>query len=511
MAFPSPADPITGLDEVNDIVARAGISDKRKRNEAIRKGLYNQAGFQEEFSPQIGEARQPSQWIGAGRKVASNQGFDDDMNYYLGQPMQQIDKEWYYYGADDPSKGDYKVDPAYKNEWTARNRSAYTDYQTYELDLLRQAGASQDIINAEMAANQQAMAAYNQDPYWAKRPGETYFSDPSAYKDDPALMEAVRKGYTTLNDFTTEHNLRPAWFQDEGNSEYTVTGTNYNALGRALSEIGPAHPWSKAIMDEGNKYEDPDHIPAGELQGLAPVAGQDGVYRKVIAYGNDGTDDEDQVHAYYRKNSDGTYELLTMDGYVYSAPDREDGFLGDLAPILSIASIFVPGIGGTILQGILALNSFDKGDILGGIFGLAGLDFGSGSIMSNIMGDTGIGSALSGISEVTGIPVQALTSGAMGAIGALGKGGSPLSAGLSGALSSIFGQQLGSVTDMPWLGDAMKSASRMGLNNLFAEDEPKRKKTSKPGFDYAGYNRNVMPVLKPQQTRSLYRSLYLNS
>lgn len=93
----------TQLDQVNDVVQRLGFSDKRKRNQAMRSGMENPGAFQQENSGVIQEAQQPSDFMGAGRKLAANQNPDSIISSIFKGPLAQHGNEWYSYGDTDYS------------------------------------------------------------------------------------------------------------------------------------------------------------------------------------------------------------------------------------------------------------------------------------------------------------------------------------------------------------------------------------------------------------------------
>lgn len=93
----------TQLDQVNDVVQRLGFSDKRKRNQAMRSGMENPGAFQQENSGVIQEAQQPSDFMGAGRKLASNQNPDSSIASLFQGNLAKHGNEWYSYGDTDYS------------------------------------------------------------------------------------------------------------------------------------------------------------------------------------------------------------------------------------------------------------------------------------------------------------------------------------------------------------------------------------------------------------------------
>lgn len=97
----------TQLDQINDVVQRTGFSDKRKRNEAIRAGMENPGAFQEQNQGVIQEAQQPSEFMGAGRKLAMNQNPDQGIASLFQGNLAKHGNEWYSYGDTDYSNAQF--------------------------------------------------------------------------------------------------------------------------------------------------------------------------------------------------------------------------------------------------------------------------------------------------------------------------------------------------------------------------------------------------------------------
>lgn len=95
------------LDEVNDVVQRSGFSDKRRRNLAIRSGMENPGAFQEQNAGYIQEAQQPSEFVGAGRKLAANQNVDPNISSIFGGSLAKHGTDWYSYGNNDYSTAQF--------------------------------------------------------------------------------------------------------------------------------------------------------------------------------------------------------------------------------------------------------------------------------------------------------------------------------------------------------------------------------------------------------------------
>lgn len=94
------ADVFDSLEQVNDTVQQYGFSDKRKRNEAIRAGLSDPGNFSS-------AGTQPSDFLGAGRKMAANQNPDEGLVSLFGNSLKKTDDGWQYYGDTDYSTAQY--------------------------------------------------------------------------------------------------------------------------------------------------------------------------------------------------------------------------------------------------------------------------------------------------------------------------------------------------------------------------------------------------------------------
>ena len=94
------ADVFDSLEQVNDTVQQYGFSDKRKRNEAIRAGLSDPGAYNT-------TGTQPTEFLGAGRKMAANQNPDADLASLFGSSLKKTDEGWQYYGDTDYSTAQY--------------------------------------------------------------------------------------------------------------------------------------------------------------------------------------------------------------------------------------------------------------------------------------------------------------------------------------------------------------------------------------------------------------------
>ncbi len=95
-----------GLDQLSDIVNRAGVADKRRRNEMIRLGASDPTSFNTLYANQIQQAEQPTEFLGAGRKEYDPATADTGLIGALGGTTQQTKAgQNFYYGDFDLSKG----------------------------------------------------------------------------------------------------------------------------------------------------------------------------------------------------------------------------------------------------------------------------------------------------------------------------------------------------------------------------------------------------------------------
>ena len=93
---------------INDILQRSGVSsDKRKRNEAIRSGVASPDTFASQYSKEIAQAEQPSEFWGAGRKEAANQNVDSGIFNLFQGPLAKHGNQYFYYGDNDYSTAQF--------------------------------------------------------------------------------------------------------------------------------------------------------------------------------------------------------------------------------------------------------------------------------------------------------------------------------------------------------------------------------------------------------------------
>jgi len=130
-------DPLSGLDETQDVLSRAGFgSDKRKRRQALSQAGNAPSSFTSDFAPQIQEAQQPSEFWGAGRKLASNQNVDKELTDYVGGNLSKLGNEYYYYGDTDFSQDQNVQDQILKGGYKKTGKAVDTSILPYMPDTL---------------------------------------------------------------------------------------------------------------------------------------------------------------------------------------------------------------------------------------------------------------------------------------------------------------------------------------------------------------------------------------
>lgn len=96
-------DNVLPLDQIADAVNRAKIGNQKHKNEMMRLGTSDPTSFKSQFATQLSEQQQPSEFWGAGRKLAQNQNPDQEINDYVGDALPTLGGQRYYYGNVDYS------------------------------------------------------------------------------------------------------------------------------------------------------------------------------------------------------------------------------------------------------------------------------------------------------------------------------------------------------------------------------------------------------------------------
>jgi len=96
-------DNILPLDQIADAINRAKLGNQKHKNEMMRLGTSDPTSFKSQFATQLSEQQQPSEFWGAGRKLAQNQNPDQEINDYVGEALPTLGGQRYYYGNVDYS------------------------------------------------------------------------------------------------------------------------------------------------------------------------------------------------------------------------------------------------------------------------------------------------------------------------------------------------------------------------------------------------------------------------
>lgn len=96
-------DNILPLDQIADAINRAKLGNQKHKNEMMRLGTSDPTSFKSQFATQLSEQQQPSEFWGAGRKLAQNQNPDQEINDYVGDALPTLGGQRYYYGNVDYS------------------------------------------------------------------------------------------------------------------------------------------------------------------------------------------------------------------------------------------------------------------------------------------------------------------------------------------------------------------------------------------------------------------------
>lgn len=94
-------DQTLSLDKIADAINRAKVGNQKHKNELMRLGTSDPTSFKTQFSKQLNEQQQPSEFWGAGRKLAQNQNPDEELSNYVGDALPILGGDRYYYGNTD--------------------------------------------------------------------------------------------------------------------------------------------------------------------------------------------------------------------------------------------------------------------------------------------------------------------------------------------------------------------------------------------------------------------------
>lgn len=156
-----------------------------------------------------------------------------------------------------------------------------------------------------------------------------------------------------INNMYDNYGLGDYFFQDKGNSEYTVTGSDPYRLGMNLitkHETGaydPKRKWTSKMLtyldSVGTNPLTLDEVKASQGKGMKVSQNKKTGQWQTVIYGPDGPSDEDKITITWKQDPlTGKYSVANTNSYVYSAP-KKDNMMGDLATLAAIAAAVYTG------------------------------------------------------------------------------------------------------------------------------------------------------------------------
>lgn len=501
------------LSHVSDAINRLQISDKRKRNEMIRAGVTDPNAFAISFGPQLQQAQQPTEFLGAGRKeigtgdykLASALGgtLSPDNRFYYGD-FDLGKASWGSQDEDDINLGGGKYNimqggqslgTGYKSlQDTIRELSPGTkSYGNYikDYEVLGQ------LLNYGGAANISPTGGNKRD-------------DPISgldilYGSTPIIYDNKLYGYHTPNDDPVKDNWNVVTVKKSGNSltgkkKTTRWDIGSSIMGRAYNdpEWWNAHT---TPTGDGGWTITPENIESnpGWLNrdnfvrttgkktqggGLFGALGQIAKFTDPFTYNALGGSD-----FYDTAGSEGLYSAVfdrldpildKIDPGHNKTQDALTGLLGNdtqketfnqIAPIvLSLVGAGVGGITGQAISGVQGLNAAGQGDAAGAIMGALGA---SGYNPTGALAD-----GIQSTTKMTPAMAKALANFGTSTAMNLARGQDTKSALASALFSSAAGGVGDKITSATTgsLGDigarALGGAASGGLNSLFTKNSP---------------------------------------
>lgn len=513
------------LDEVNDVVQRAGFSDKRKRNLAIRSGMENPGAFQEQNAGYVQEAQQPSEFVGAGRQLAANQNPDQGIASIFNGALAKHGTDWYSYGDTDYSTAQfgtngYKLKDAGLGSYDILGKDGNSIGKSY--------GSVTNAINAYARANWQPTTPINESAEyseWGPTGGKVYsyggdeWSGPQRFSTyDDALNSMMAqygignykpRGYWDtagkLEDWeilgqVLQGNLQYAGgFGDSyrhmpgDNQAQNISGLNTlfdsqplihndKLLGYKL-DLGPnANDGSQGHLAG---YQNPFHISRQDPKGntrsnyqLWRDIGETDAWNKVGMFTGQGEDffvpvdnasklpgwTQGDTSQYSHKSSGIGSKLASLVGTGLSI------FGGPLAPI------------GYAINTAAALNNNNPlgalASIFGGAMNISGADLAGAAGVDQAVGGGFSGADLVDFATPSATLAKAfsginpsLVSGAIGAGSSALKGQNPLLGGLGAGLGNFASGQLQTLFGNNTLGNIVGGAANTGVKSLFNQNQ----------------------------------------
>lgn len=287
-----------GLDQLNNVMLKNKISDKRKRNEMLRLGQQDPTAFAVQNTQALQQPEQPTEFLGAGRKEYQPGTIDESLLGALGGTTQRTDagQNFYYSGNYDLTKarwgtqdkddldlggGKYNIMDGGQSLGTGYKSLADSirdlQRQKYSVSPAQQWQAAQPLYKSagygwngdtwgeSQTLDQAAMdaAGIRQNPNWRApygydEHGSPYHLDRSYDINTPQYQKAI-SGYTVRNGdfFTSEDAAKQAIEKYAG--EY-ITGNNtrdWETLGQLLNYGAVTGDFSTPHAIGGNQKADP--------------------------------------------------------------------------------------------------------------------------------------------------------------------------------------------------------------------------------------------------------------
>ena len=287
-----------GLDQLNNVMLKNKISDKRKRNEMLRLGQQDPTAFAVQNTQALQQPEQPTEFLGAGRIEYQPGTIDESLLGALGGTTQRTDtgQNFYYSGNYDLTKarwgtqdkddldlggGKYNIMDGGQSLGTGYKSLADSikdlQRQKYSVSPAQQWQAAQPLYKSagyswngdtwgeQQTLDQAAMdaAGIRQNPNWraaqfSDEYGKPLYLDNSYDVNTPQYQKAV-SGYTVRNGdfFTSEDAAKQAIEKYAG--EY-ITGNNtrdWETLGQLLNYGSVTGDFSTPHAIGGNQKADP--------------------------------------------------------------------------------------------------------------------------------------------------------------------------------------------------------------------------------------------------------------
>ncbi len=503
------------LSQVADIVNRKKISDRRLRNEEMRKGMTDTGGFAQENVSQIEQAQQPTEFWGAGRKEAAVQAPDMEAVNLLGG-IHELGGTRYYYGDKDTSTAQFGTE-GYQTQDKGRGiydifgksgnvlGQGYRD-PTSTINEIKTGGQSleeyvaanpiQYNYSPDEWGNPQIKYQYDEwgNPIYPESPAEAYnkmLYQPYRAQGRKGDLQAWEVLGGLLNG-SGELKAGDYWrdFDRTGRSE-NITGLNtlYGSnpliwndklLGYQM-DMAPAKPG-----DYG--YTNPNTLHTEDLSGKhQSSATLQRIYNNPEEWSKYGVFQPD--NKFFAKAEDAANLPGWQQTEAFMDEEAKSGFLGGFGGLLGGILGFTPLAPlGYALSAMSALDSGNTMGLLGSLFsgymGLSGADIAGASGLDEAVGGGFSGADLvdfpapsSAIQGSLGAFAPEMMSGLSGALGAAAQGQNPLMGAAGAALGNFVGSDLGKLaySDLGEIGSkALGGAASRGINSLFTKGDAVR-------------------------------------